>query len=151
MFYKIGLGAISPKPSQIEKTRKSVGANAPSALYKHVIVVLKKTFNLLNALGRLQVPSFSFSYLNSAIDWQFKTEPEPVACQGYAEQRCSWPRGKVLGGTSVINGMMFMRGTRKDYQRWADAGNPDWSYDKVLVWQAQPGFLHKSIADSGRL
>ncbi|XP_019767992.2 glucose dehydrogenase [FAD, quinone] [Dendroctonus ponderosae] len=80
-----------------------------------------------------QVPSFSFSYLNSDIDWQFRTEPEPVACQGFAERRCSWPRGKVLGGTSVINGMMFLRGTRKDYQRWAEAGNPDWSFDKILA------------------
>ncbi|KAL1502063.1 hypothetical protein ABEB36_007264 [Hypothenemus hampei] len=79
-----------------------------------------------------QVPSFSFSYQGSSIDWQFKTEPEPVGCQGFDEKRCSWPRGKVLGGTSVINGMMFMRGTQKDYQRWVDIGNDEWSFEKIL-------------------
>lgn len=50
---------------------------------------------------------------NPHIDWNYKTEPEPVACQGFPEKRCSWPRGKVLGGCSVINGMMYTRGTPK--------------------------------------
>lgn len=48
---------------------------------------------------------------NPHVDWNYKTEPEPVACQGFPEKRCSWPRGKVLGGCSVINGMMYTRGT----------------------------------------
>lgn len=69
--------------------------------------------------------------MNSKIDWNFKTEPEPIGCQGFPEKRCSWPRGKVLGGTSVINGMMFIRGTPKDYDKWVASGNTEWSYDKV--------------------
>lgn len=56
-----------------------------------------------------------------------------MGCQGFPEKRCSWPRGKVLGGTSVINGMMFIRGTAKDYEKWVAAGNSEWSYDKVLL------------------
>ncbi|XP_060524994.1 glucose dehydrogenase [FAD, quinone]-like [Cylas formicarius] len=78
-----------------------------------------------------QVPAM-ISYLGSSIDWNFQTEPEPVACQSNAEQRCTWPRGKVLGGCSVFNGMMYMRGTRKDYERWVEAGNDQWSYDDLL-------------------
>ncbi|CAG9768182.1 unnamed protein product [Ceutorhynchus assimilis] len=79
-----------------------------------------------------QVPSFATNYLDTSIDWGFKTEPEPVGCQGFEEKRCSWPRGKVLGGTSVINGMMFMRGTPKDYEKWVDAGNTEWSFDQLI-------------------
>ncbi|CAH1099114.1 unnamed protein product [Psylliodes chrysocephalus] len=69
---------------------------------------------------------------NKYIDWDYKTEPEPAACQGYPEKRCFWPRGKVLGGCSVQNGMIYMRGTPKDYDNWAAAGNTGWSYKEVL-------------------
>ncbi|CAG9835424.1 unnamed protein product [Diabrotica balteata] len=80
-----------------------------------------------------QVPSMVVSYHgNKYVDWKYKTEPEKVACQGYPEKRCSWPRGKVLGGCSVINGMMYTRGTPKDYDSWAAAGNEGWSYRDVL-------------------
>ncbi|XP_074042098.1 glucose dehydrogenase [FAD, quinone] [Leptinotarsa decemlineata] len=80
-----------------------------------------------------QVPSMVISYHgNKYIDWNYKTEPEKVACQGFPEKRCSWPRGKVLGGCSVINGMMYTRGTPQDYDNWAAAGNEGWSYKDVL-------------------
>jgi len=69
---------------------------------------------------------------NPQMDWNYHTEPEPVACQGYPEKRCTWPRGKVLGGCSVINGMMYTRGTPKDYEKWVRAGNPGWGYKDVL-------------------
>nr|CAH7768391.1 unnamed protein product [Callosobruchus chinensis] len=54
-----------------------------------------------------QVPSMVVSFHGDPnMDWDYKTEPEPVACQGYPEKRCTWPRGKVLGGCSVINGIL---------------------------------------------
>ncbi|KAG5894009.1 hypothetical protein JTB14_031009 [Gonioctena quinquepunctata] len=80
-----------------------------------------------------QVPSMVVSYHgNKYLDWNYQTEPEPAACQGFPEKRCSWPRGKVLGGCSVINGMMYTRGTPKDYDNWEAAGNPGWGYKDVL-------------------
>ncbi|CAH0402601.1 unnamed protein product [Chilo suppressalis] len=79
-----------------------------------------------------QVPSMFLNFIGSSIDWGYSTEPEPAACLGEEGRRCYWPRGKVLGGTSVMNGMMYMRGSRKDYDSWAEAGIEGWSYDDVL-------------------
>ncbi|CAH1111729.1 unnamed protein product [Psylliodes chrysocephalus] len=79
-----------------------------------------------------QVPSMFLNFIGSEIDWGYQTEPETQACLGEVGQRCYWPRGKVLGGTSVMNGMMYMRGSRKDYNDWAAMGNEGWTYNEVL-------------------
>ncbi|GLV42238.1 Glucose dehydrogenase [Carabus blaptoides fortunei] len=82
-----------------------------------------------------QVPSMVISYHGDPhMDWNYKTEPEPAACLGSKEQRCKWSRGKVLGGCSVINGMMYMRGHPKDYDNWEAIGNTGWGYRDVLPY-----------------
>ncbi|KAH0954706.1 hypothetical protein HN011_007305 [Eciton burchellii] len=79
-----------------------------------------------------QIPSFFFNFIGSDIDWQYTTESEDEACLNKEHRKCYWPRGKVLGGTSVMNGMTYMRGSRKDYDDWARLGNVGWSYRDVL-------------------
>ncbi|XP_014208424.1 glucose dehydrogenase [FAD, quinone] [Copidosoma floridanum] len=81
-----------------------------------------------------QIPSFFFNFLGSSIDWKYSTESEDEACLNKEDRKCYWPRGKVLGGTSVMNGMTYMRGSRKDYDDWALLGNPGWSYEDVLPY-----------------
>ena len=65
---------------------------------------------------------------NPRTDWCFKTEAEA----GLNGRSLSYPRGKVLGGCSSINGMIYMRGQARDYDLWAEQGNPGWSWNEVL-------------------
>ena len=67
---------------------------------------------------------------NPAHDWQFETEPEA----GMADRRLPWPRGKGPGGSSLINGMLYLRGHQQDYDRWQALGNPGWSWADVLPY-----------------
>lgn len=71
---------------------------------------------------------------HSTLDWEFETEPSDRYCLAMENGICGWPRGKVLGGCSTINAMMYVRGNRKDYDRWASLGNPGWNYDAVLPY-----------------
>ncbi|HEX8612773.1 MAG TPA: GMC family oxidoreductase N-terminal domain-containing protein [Telluria sp.] len=66
---------------------------------------------------------------NPRTDWLYKTEPDA----GLNGRSLIYPRGKVLGGSSSINGMIYMRGQSQDYERWAElTGDPGWAWDKVL-------------------
>jgi choline dehydrogenase len=64
------------------------------------------------------------------FSWCFETEPEP----GTANRRMPWPRGKVLGGTSSINGLVYIRGQAADYDHWRQLGNAGWGWDDVLPY-----------------
>nr|CAH7761529.1 unnamed protein product [Callosobruchus chinensis] len=68
----------------------------------------------------------------SALDWKYKSEPSGKACLAMNGGRCNWPRGKVLGGSSVLNYMLYLRGNKKDYDNWEQMGNPGWGYREVL-------------------
>ncbi len=68
-------------------------------------------------------------FYNPKVNWLYKAEPDP----GLAGQRDHWPRGKLLGGSSSINAMVYIRGHRQDYEQWAAAGNPGWGWAEVLA------------------
>ncbi|XP_076749042.1 glucose dehydrogenase [FAD, quinone] [Xylocopa sonorina] len=70
----------------------------------------------------------------SQLDWQYKTEPDGEACLAMEKGRCNWPRGKVIGGSSVLNYMLYLRGNKKDYDIWEQQGNPGWSARDVLYY-----------------
>ena len=89
---------------------------------------------LLEAGGRdinpwIHVPVGYFKTMHDPnLDWCYKSEPDP----GLNGRSLDWPRGKTLGGSSSINGLLYVRGQREDYDQWAQMGNRGWSYDDVL-------------------
>ena len=64
------------------------------------------------------------------VNWAFETVPQP----GLGGRKGYQPRGKVLGGSSSVNAMIYLRGQREDYDHWAQLGNPGWSWDEVLPY-----------------
>jgi choline dehydrogenase len=69
-------------------------------------------------------------FKETSVNWMFQTEPEP----GLNGRSVFQPRGKVLGGSSSINGLLYVRGQHEDYDRWRQRGNIGWSYDDVLPY-----------------
>src|SRR5215510_9624703 len=67
---------------------------------------------------------------NPLVNWNYTTEPE----QSSGERRLDWPRGRTLGGTSSINGMLYVRGAPADFDGWAQMGARGWSYEDVLPY-----------------
>ena len=67
---------------------------------------------------------------NPATDWCYKTK----ACAGLNGRSIPWPRGKVLGGSSSINGLLYVRGQAQDFDDWANLGNEGWQWDQVLPY-----------------
>ncbi len=81
-------------------------------------------------------------FASGRYDWAFATEPEPEL----NNRSVAWPRGRVLGGSGSINGLVFLRGSPHDYDRWAQAGARGWSHDDVMPvfrrlerWTGAPG------------
>ena len=89
---------------------------------------------LLEAGGRdwnpwIHVPVGYFKTMHDPkTDWCYKTEPDP----GLNGRSIDWPRGKVLGGSSAINGLLYIRGQPRDYDHWRQLGNSGWAYEDVL-------------------
>lgn len=67
-------------------------------------------------------------------NWGYKTKPSAKYCAGFENQQCNWPRGKVVGGSSVLNYMIYTRGAPPDYDNWATLGNKGWGWDDVLPY-----------------
>ena len=89
---------------------------------------------LVEAGGHDRNPLFRLPILMGKLfqsgiyNWRYYTDPVPTL----NNRSLYWPRGKVLGGSSTINGMLYVRGNQHDYDRWAQNGLPGWSYDDVL-------------------
>ncbi len=73
---------------------------------------------------------YLYCFGNPRVDWGFETASEP----GLNGRKLQYPRGKVLGGCSAINGMIYMRGQARDYDQWRQLGNPGWAWEDVLPY-----------------
>jgi choline dehydrogenase len=78
----------------------------------------------------VQMPlGYGKTFYDPSLNWMYRSEPDP----GLNGQTDYWPRGKILGGSSSINAMVYIRGHAADYDDWKAAGNPGWGWDEVLA------------------
>ncbi len=107
-------------------------ANRLSANGQHSVLLLEagpKDSNIW-----IHVPlGYGKLFKDTTVNWMYQTEPEP----GLNGRQVFQPRGKVLGGSSSINGLLYVRGQREDFDRWRQQGNTGWGYDDVLPYFKQ--------------
>ncbi len=102
-------------------------ANRLSADPSNHVVLLEAGGRDLNPWIHIPVGYFKTMH-NPSVDWCYRTEPDP----GLNGRSIDWPRGKVLGGSSSLNGLLYVRGQKADYDRWRQMGNAGWGWDDVL-------------------
>ena len=121
-------------------------ANRLSADPDHSVLLIEAGGKDRNPLFRLPL-LMGRLFHSGTYNWRYHTEPVP----SLGGRSLYWPRGKVLGGSSTINGMVYVRGNRHDYDRWAQMGLAGWSYDEVLpVFRRSEGHVHRDGAYHGR-
>lgn len=80
------------------------------------------------------IPIFAPFLSLTPMNWGYNSEPERKACRDLRGKVCFMPRGKVLGGSSVLNFLIYQRGHPEDYNDWARMGNDGWNYSNVLSY-----------------
>ncbi|KAK8394064.1 hypothetical protein O3P69_006336 [Scylla paramamosain] len=115
------------------------GGTAGSVLAARLAEVHKWRVLLLEAGGPAPVesivPGFSrVFYFPTKNTWNFHLHPQRHALYSYSNRSSPVPQGKVLGGTSAVNGMLYVRGNKRDFDNWAALGNPGWDYESVLPY-----------------
>ena len=110
-------------------TAGCVLANRLSADGRHSVLLLEA--GPPDSYPWIRVPiGYAKTMFHPVYNWRFKTEPEP----GMNGREIYWPSGRTLGGSSAINGLIYIRGHRDDYDHWAALGNRGWDYAEVLPY-----------------
>ncbi|MEX1021329.1 MAG: GMC family oxidoreductase N-terminal domain-containing protein, partial [Litorilinea sp.] len=126
-----------------------VGAGSAGCVLAHRLSQDPATRVLLLEAGgtdrkrEFHIPAAFPFLLNTECDWAYETEPQAAL----GERKLFWPRGKVLGGTSAINGMIYIRGHPQDYDDWQDAGNAGWGYQGVLPYFKKAQHQERGASD----
>ena len=112
-----------------------VGAGSAGCVIARRLVDAGRRVALIEAGGpdynpAIHQPNRAWELWNAPEDWAYTTEPQGSSLK----TSLSWPRGKVLGGSSALNGMIYVRGAKSDYDAWAYNGAPGWSYRDVLPY-----------------
>ncbi|MGF1525788.1 MAG: GMC family oxidoreductase [Candidatus Competibacterales bacterium] len=104
-------------------------ANRLSGVSRHRVILLEAGGRDWNPWIHVPVGYFKTMH-NPKVDWCYRTAEDP----GLNGRSLDWPRGKVLGGSSSLNGLLYVRGQPEDYDRWRQMGNEGWGYDDVLPY-----------------
>jgi len=104
-------------------------ANRLTADGKHSVLLLEAGPKDTNIWIHVPI-GYGKLFKEKTVNWMYQTEPEP----GLKGRQVFQPRGKVLGGSSSINGLLYVRGQHEDYDRWRQRGNVGWGYDDVLPY-----------------
>ena len=131
-----------------------VGAGSAGCALAHRLAADgKHKVALLEAGGKdtypwIHIPVGYFKTMgNPNTDWGYETEPDP----GLNGRSLKWPRGKVLGGSSSINGLLYVRGQAQDYDHWRQLGNTGWGWDDVLpLFKRSENYEHGDPSVRGR-
>ena len=107
----------------------SVVAERLSASGRHSLLVLEAGGSDLRFFVQMPL-GYGKTFFDPAINWNYRAEPDP----GLAGNADHWPRGKLLGGSSSINAMVWIRGHPDDYDCWRDLGNPGWGFADLLPY-----------------
>lgn len=81
-----------------------------------------------------EIPGIFLLQIDSPVDYSYDVEPEKFACHGSKNKLCKWPKGKALGGSSILNAMLYIYGNDEDYNEWSRMGNEGWSYNEILPY-----------------
>lgn len=126
-----------------------IGAGSAGCALAYRLVNAGKRVDIIEFGGSdigpfIQMPAaLSYPMNMSRYDWGFSSEPEPHL----GNRRLVTPRGKVIGGSSSINGMVFVRGHARDYDFWAESGAHGWSYADVLPYFIRMETSHGAVSD----
>lgn len=99
-----------------------------------VTVLLLEAGGHFDETENSHIPGLWYKMLNSEFDWDYYTEPQKLCGAGLNDRKVYWPRGRILGGSSVINLMQYTRGHRFDYDEWERLGCTGWGYKDVLPY-----------------
>lgn len=98
------------------------------------VLLLEAGSHYNEAAPKIHIPLHLFDFQHTRFDWEYYTIPQTVSCLGLKDNKGYWPRGRVLGGSNMINGVQYTRGSKYEFDEWARNGCTGWSYKDVLPY-----------------